>query len=273
MLLMKAQTALGQHDISRAIKLLVQFRLNQSVRAVKCSNEFIIDFSIVVSQEQATFLHPVPTPGPPVPPFVPYIHQPIPIPSGGIGRSGSAPSILLANTTPSAGPSFPVPHPPYFQRDQLSPAVSFPSSVGSSPLSIIESPNLTALPPGPRKRRRDRTQSRPGEHLVTPFSQGLFETYIARITASAGLPLRWVENPQWLNFLSIFLPQAVPVSRKVLTKRLLPEQHRQYLSQVIDNIRGLDVTLQCDGWSGLNTHHYIAFRVTTAVNRDVSSLR
>lgn len=197
----------------------------------------------------------------------------MPVPPGVIGQSGSAPSILLGNTVSSAGPSFPSPHPPYFQCDQLSPAVSFSSPVGSSPLSTIDSPNLVAFPSGPRKRRRDRTQSRPGEQLVTPFSQGLFETYIARITASAGLPLRWVENPQWLNFLSIFLPQAVPVSRKVLTKCLLPEQHQQYLSQVIDNIRRLDVTLQCDGWSGLNTHHYIVFRITTVVNRDVSSLR
>jgi len=30
------------------------------------------------------------------------------------------------------------------------------------------------------------------------------------------------------------------------------------------NVNGCEVTIQCDGWTALNTHHYIAFMMTTS---------
>ncbi|KAH9162790.1 ribonuclease H-like domain-containing protein [Lactarius sanguifluus] len=42
----------------------------------------------------------------------------------------------------------------------------------------------------------------------------MFETAVAHLTASAGLPLRWVENPEWLALCERFLPNAKSPSRK-----------------------------------------------------------
>ena len=50
----------------------------------------------------------------------------------------------------------------------------------------------------------------------------MFETAIARLTASAGLPLRWVENPEWLALCERFIPSAKSPSRKVLMQRSKP---------------------------------------------------
>ena len=43
----------------------------------------------------------------------------------------------------------------------------------------------------------------------------MFETALAHLTASAGLPLRWVENPEWLALCKRFLPNAKSPSCKV----------------------------------------------------------
>lgn len=122
---------------------------------------------------------------------------------------------------------------------------------------------------GVRKRRLDRTISQQADDAGAGFSQELFDKCIARITASAGLPLRWVENPQWLRFLAIFIPRAIPPTRKVLTSRLIPAEHQYFLSCTKAALRGQEVTVQCDGWTGLNSHHYIAFRLTTGGSRQV----
>jgi hypothetical protein len=51
--------------------------------------------------------------------------------------------------------------------------------------------------------------------------QALFETSLARLTASAGFPLQWVDNPEWHTFCERWIPNAKCPSRKVLTQRLL----------------------------------------------------
>ncbi|KAI9438468.1 hypothetical protein BJY52DRAFT_1207008 [Lactarius psammicola] len=81
--------------------------------------------------------------------------------------------------------------------------------------------------------------------------QTQFEEQVTHLTASAGLPLSWVENPEWLNFCTNFLPQAKSPSQKVLTHHLLP----QTLAS------GKNATASCDGWTGENFHHYITFMV------------
>ncbi|KAI9570855.1 hypothetical protein HD554DRAFT_2037075 [Boletus coccyginus] len=42
----------------------------------------------------------------------------------------------------------------------------------------------------------------------TSADQADWETGLARLTASAGLPLRWIENPEWKKLCDCFLPKA-----------------------------------------------------------------
>ncbi|KIK74201.1 hypothetical protein PAXRUDRAFT_72299, partial [Paxillus rubicundulus Ve08.2h10] len=46
---------------------------------------------------------------------------------------------------------------------------------------------------------------------------------LARLTASAGLPLQWIENPEWKKICDRFLSKAKNPSSKVLTNRIIPE--------------------------------------------------
>ena len=91
--------------------------------------------------------------------------------------------------------------------------------------------------------------------------QALFETTIARLTASAGLPFRWVENPEWLALCERFMPSAKSPSRKVLTQRLIPATLKTFKETAKEQGRGLEGTVSFDGWTGGNHHHYIVFMV------------
>ena len=80
-----------------------------------------------------------------------------------------------------------------------------------------------------------------------------------RLTASAGLPLSWVENLEWLAFCNEFMPLAKTPSRKVLTQWLLPHTLLEIQSQAKQCAAGKNATASCDGWTGKNFHYYIAF--------------
>ena len=97
--------------------------------------------------------------------------------------------------------------------------------------------------------------------------QAMFEARIARLTASAGLPLSWVDNPEWIDFVHQFLPWAVSPSRKVLTTRLIPRTAKSYHQIAKGSSKGQNATIQADGWTGLNFHHLLAFMIT--VNKKV----
>ena len=75
-----------------------------------------------------------------------------------------------------------------------------------------------------------------------------FDERIVRLTASAGLPLSWVENPEWLDFCTEFVPQAKSPSRKVLTQRLLPQTLAELQVKSKQQVSGQNVTASCDGW-------------------------
>jgi len=97
--------------------------------------------------------------------------------------------------------------------------------------------------------------------------QTKFETCVARLTAATGLPLSWVDNPEWIDFIHHFLPGATSPSRKVLTTRLIPhaaESYRQLAKEVSKN---QNATIQGDGWTGINFHHLLGFMIS--VNRKV----
>lgn len=140
------------------------------------------------------------------------------------------------------------------------------SLLSSSGSSLAPSDSASVCLSQPRKSRRAKSHM-PSHLMPTPLSpdtwtdarQRRFEERLVRLTASAGLPLSWVENPEWLAFCTEFLPQAKSPSRKVLTRRLLPQTLKEFQSQAKRRVAGKNATASCDGWTGENFHHYIAF--------------
>ncbi|KAF5385054.1 hypothetical protein D9615_001008 [Tricholomella constricta] len=92
--------------------------------------------------------------------------------------------------------------------------------------------------------------------------QASFERAVARLTASAGFSLSWVDNIEWLNLLEEFIPAAKSPSRKVLTKCLIPALISELRAEAKANVKGKNATVQADGWTGENHHHLIAFMIT-----------
>ncbi|XP_006455824.1 hypothetical protein AGABI2DRAFT_76970, partial [Agaricus bisporus var. bisporus H97] len=90
-----------------------------------------------------------------------------------------------------------------------------------------------------------------------------FCRWLARMTASCGFPFIWVENPVWRKFCAKYLPQAPTISRNTLANRWIPDEVQQYRQQAIEQSKGSLVTIQCDGWTGVNFRHYIGFMVGT----------
>ncbi|KAJ8590092.1 hypothetical protein M405DRAFT_737503 [Rhizopogon salebrosus TDB-379] len=105
----------------------------------------------------------------------------------------------------------------------------------------------------------------------TDADQADWEAGLARLTASAGLPLRWVENPEWLKLCDRFIPRAKIPSAKVLTKRVMPHVLRGLKVTAKEECRGGAATLQCDGWTGENHHHLLGFMMT--VRRKLHAIR
>lgn len=94
--------------------------------------------------------------------------------------------------------------------------------------------------------------------------QNTFNTRLGRLTASAGLPLSWIENPEFLLLCQEFVhPSANVPSRKVLTRRILPAIQREFRKRAQAAIKkGSKATVQADGWSAINDHHLNAFMIT-----------
>ena len=103
--------------------------------------------------------------------------------------------------------------------------------------------------------------------------QNTFNTRLGRLTASAGLPISWIENPEFTLFCQEFVhPSANIPSRKVLTRRILPTIKREFRKKAQAAIkRGSNATIQGDGWSAINEHHLNAFMMT--VERKVCHVR
>jgi hypothetical protein len=139
------------------------------------------------------------------------------------------------------------------------------SSLGSGHSGDSISAYSSAPPSLSRRGRGGRFASRNSQPPIEPaWSSGCqmrFEERIIRITTSAGFPLSWVENPEWLDFCTEFVPQAKSPIRKVLTRRLLPQALAGLQSQAKNRACGKNATASCDGWTGENFHHYIAFMV------------
>lgn len=111
---------------------------------------------------------------------------------------------------------------------------------------------------------RSSSNLRPAEAIVwTKEQQESFEDAIGRLTASGGLPLSWVDNPEWLGLVDQFIPGATSPSRKSLTNRIIPTLVQGIRDDAIKRARGGYSTLQADGWTGENHRHLLAFMITT----------
>lgn len=78
------------------------------------------------------------------------------------------------------------------------------------------------------------------------------------------MPLSIVESAEWRRFVSRWVtnvPQPT-ISAKTLTTRVLRTAVEEYRSKIMLETIGKDVTLQADGWTGVNNHHLIAFMIT-----------
>ncbi|KAG1739490.1 uncharacterized protein EDB91DRAFT_1237547 [Suillus paluster] len=82
-----------------------------------------------------------------------------------------------------------------------------------------------------------------------------WEAGIARVTASTGLLLQWVENTEWLKLCDRFIPHAKVSSAKVLTKHVIPQVLHDIKGSAKEECHGAVGTLQCDRWTGENSHH------------------
>jgi len=89
-----------------------------------------------------------------------------------------------------------------------------------------------------------------------------FERRVLRLTASAGFPLSWIENPEWGKLCDEFIPGAPHISRKVLTTRILGEVVSEFRAEAKRQCSGKEATMQSDGWTGVNNHHLVAFMIT-----------
>jgi hypothetical protein len=162
---------------------------------------------------------------------------------------------------------------PAIASGSLPPSFVAPPSQGpGTPLSETSSFSLpTPSDVLPLSRSLSRTRSRgpsvPHASWVasipwTQARQKLFEERVALLTVSAGLPLAWVDNNNWRILVQDFIPGANSFSRKVLTTRLIPSVAKKFRAQAQTAVKGLEATLQADGWTGLNNHHLIAFMIT-----------
>lgn len=148
----------------------------------------------------------------------------------------------------------------------LSPAVPFP------PALSISSPGLrpedSASASGSRGSQIVARAS--PQVLVQNFPFGIwnqdrqsdFEKRLAKITASAGLPLAWVDNPEWIGFCDTFIPQAHLPTRKTITNRIIPNLVKELHDKALTAVSGNYATIQADGWTGVNSRHLLAFMMT-----------
>ena len=108
-------------------------------------------------------------------------------------------------------------------------------------------------------------QSTPLLSVIPPWSADCvsrYETRLARITAYAGFALSWLDNPEWCAFVDEFIPGAPQVSRRVITRCVLPNVVRDLDTQVTQSINGKEAVMQADGWTGLNHSHLIAIMIS-----------
>ena len=170
-----------------------------------------------------------------------FRHSPYPLPPLSMASSSLSNMIdpSLLSSVPDAVPGL------FYQP---SPPASWVISVVSS---LAPSDSASAVPSRSNSLRWSCShQSQETVHASlewSPTHQQRFEERLIRLTASAGFPLSWIENPEWLDLCCDFIPAAKSPSRKTLTRRILPKTLLALRTAVKQTICGQNVTVQCDG--------------------------
>ena len=169
------------------------------------------------------------------------------------GLTPQLPPFDINNQSPALVVDAPFPTLPHTNAlgfyPQLSPNIS-PSHTPSRPPS-----SMSSYPQG-------HSASRPQSQLSSNFDQHKFNVQIGRMTIAAGLPLSWTDNPEARSVFHIFFPWAQLPSQKTLSRSILPALQTSLRAQSQKETKGTKCTLQCDGWTGINMHHLIAFMIT-----------
>lgn len=156
-------------------------------------------------------------------------------------------NLAAASTASQAAPSL---------APSLGPSDSV-SAVGRRGGSVVSSVSA----PLSRAPSRTRSQLYPLPAKFEQERQRQFEDQFMRVVAAAGLSFSFADNIEWVRFCADFIPGAVPPSRKKVTHTILP----RVVSGVREHARmaasGQEVTVQADGWTGLNNLHIIAFMI------------
>jgi hypothetical protein len=152
--------------------------------------------------------------------------------------------------------------------------VSGPSTFSLAPSQSISntgtnelSRRLSAPAASTAGRKRQRTVSRAGTNPPeqNPWSKSdqlKFERRLIRLVASANLPFSFTENPEWVDLCNEYFPGAKNPSRKVLSSRILWSALDDIHAIAKVQAKNMPVTVQADGWTGLNNHHLVAFMMT-----------
>lgn len=141
------------------------------------------------------------------------------------------------------------------------PVVALPLS-GNAEVNRATSASYVDLTPGPSFSNAKLRHAASSLPVWTNESQRRLETSVARMIASTNTPLSWVDDPEVHAFFARFIPGAQPISRRVLTSRLIPTELEARRAARLPDIRNADATLQCDGWAGGNFRHYTGFTMT-----------
>ncbi|EKM49595.1 uncharacterized protein PHACADRAFT_106435, partial [Phanerochaete carnosa HHB-10118-sp] len=93
-----------------------------------------------------------------------------------------------------------------------------------------------------------------------------FKQRLMCITASCGFPLTWLTNSEVLLFMQEFVHvTAVVPTRYTLTCQILPQtlaDLRAERDRAIASLNHQNGTLQFDGWTAMNQHHYDTFMLS-----------
>ena len=85
---------------------------------------------------------------------------------------------------------------------------------------------------------------------------------LACITTSCNFAASWIKNIEVVNFFKTFLPPAKIPSHHKLTHKIIPMTNLALHAEAQADVKGMHVTLQGDGFTGINHHHLLALMIT-----------
>lgn len=180
----------------------------------------------------------------------------------------------IHRSSPMLPPSSSVPTPSGSFLSRASTAASVVPGDSASQLSSLASQRQ----PAKKRRSGAYTPSPKASPLATPSfprpatdqEVSIFEDLLISFFASANIPFNVVENPEFRTLFNTCLPGMRLPSRKTLSTRILNTKMVTTRHDVKMNAKDRLATLQCDGWTGRNSQHLVAFMITTLGGTELS---